>query len=121
MQTRLTEDLFRGSLAFLGAFFGLPMGLVLLFVGFVLLPGVQPPVSIVWVTVAYCAAFGFLFGEELADFLAMFGRFLAAVLMLETGQIVSETNASWIRPTLAALSFLLLLAILAKLLLEWAW
>ena len=57
MQTRLTEDLFRGSLAFLGAFFGLPMGLVLLFVGFVLLPGVQPPVSIVWVTVAYCAAF----------------------------------------------------------------
>ncbi|CAG0963945.1 hypothetical protein BURK2_00897 [Burkholderiales bacterium] len=107
----------RGCFAFLGAFFGLPMGLALLFLGFLLLPGTQPPVSIVSVTVGYCAVFGFLFGEDLADFLAMFGRLFALTFMFESSQVIVEPRASWFRPTVAVLSFGLLLALVVKLVL----
>ncbi|MBI3148045.1 MAG: hypothetical protein HYZ17_05965 [Betaproteobacteria bacterium] len=102
----------------IGGFIGLPLGLLLLFLAFLVVPGEQPPPSIVWVTVVYCFVYGFLFGEELGDFIGMAGRFCATIASLELGQVIVEPKASWFKPTLAMLAFVLLLLILLRMLLS---
>lgn len=104
--------------AMIGGFLGLPLGLLLLLMAFFVVPGEQPPPSIVWVTVVYCFVYGFLFGEELGDFMAMAGRFCATIASLELGQTIVEPKAYWFKPTLAMLAFVLLLLILLRMLLS---
>ena len=105
--------------AFVGGFFGMLLGLVIVVVVYALDPAKGSQYQVLWATVAYCALFTFIFGEELADVLTMFFRVIGVLLSIDSGvAVVSEPDASWIRPSVVFVVFVVFLAGITFIVLE---
>ena len=96
----------RVAAAFFGGIFGLLLGFGIMVAAYVADPAKGSQYQVLLATVAYCALFTFIFGEELADVWTMFFRAIGLLLSIESSvPMVDEPDASWIRPSVVFVVF----------------
>lgn len=92
--------------AAVGAAFGLFLGVLAMLIVHIITPANGSQFRVLWATIAYCAAFTFIFGEELADVLASFARAIGILLGLVAGDSLVDPDSSWPRAWAVFLLFI---------------